>query len=297
MKISIDKVDNTMYSDIYITNDFKRKINGSFQLNYSKMLTYNLSLKYDQLTGLNDYLQINTMLLAKDRYINLAYKLNHPKFDILTQYKFNMSIPNNDVRKYTNEFSLQLMNNRFSIVSDKQNIRDINVTDNMFYEYEYTNQYIKNFNKFNIVLSPAFSFNIANIKNYNKKEYILTQSLDIDLLSKFYDMKLAMFYYKNLSSNILYDKYSKSMNIYGFDKVPLNIDNTDKLIYMNNKVKYPFSFGYVFSELAIGTDFNNIVYGTSIGVSMKYKNYDMNLKYCIDKNKLSSVNLKLAVQF
>lgn len=285
---------------------YKPKINGNITMKYSKLFTYDVGLAYDQLLGLNDTFRVNAMVLPKDMYFNISHKINFPKLELTNQYRFSRNKLTEDVTKYGNEISLDLksfnIDNKFTIAFDRQNIRKTtNITNNIFYEYELSAQYKKliklNKQYINLVYSPKVGINLADIRQYKKKDVILNSSIDLNLMSRYYDMDVNLSLAKNLSSDLMYDRYKKSLNIYGFEKIPLTINDTNNLMYMNNKIKYPTKIGNIFAELAIGTNFKTVSYGTSLGMELSYKKLGFNLKSSIDNEKRRAASLKLSLQF
>lgn len=239
-------------------------------------------------------------------YFNISHKINFPKLELTNQYRFSRNKLTEDVTKYGNEISLYLksfnIDNKFTIAFDRQNIRKTtNITNNIFYEYELSAQYKKliklNKQYINLVYSPKVGINLADIRQYKKKDVILNSSIDLNLMSRYYDMDVNLSLAKNLSSDLMYDRYKKSLNIYGFEKIPLTINDTNNLMYMNNKIKYPTKIGNIFTELAIGTNFKTVSYGTSLGMELSYKKLGFNLKYSIDNEKRRAASLKLSLQF
>lgn len=106
-----------------------------------------------------------------------------------------------------------------------QNIRtQTNVTRNVFYEYELGYEYSRLFNLnkqyLNLMIIPKVGLNLVDVKNYNKKDFVLNSSLDMYLFTKYYDMEFDLF----LISSEIYSRYKKSLNLNGFDKIPLTID-------------------------------------------------------------------------
>ncbi|ACA30805.1 hypothetical protein [Histophilus somni] len=322
VKIRVENIKGSQDSNIIIINDFKPAIYPKISADYSKGINsdsyrgfkYVVGFGFEQLIGMNDELNVNFSLLSDYRNMSLKYKIPIRNNEATIQYQYTKDILNEDVETIEREILLNVntdinnidLNNSITINNKRFNVRkNTNITNNWFYEFETSLVYTKLLNLsgyyVQLMLKPKIGINIADIRAYKKKDYVITSGIDFNLYSKYYDLITNVIYNKNMSSDSVYDRYTRKLNIYGIDNIPLSIAKTDKLIVMNNKMKYPMTINKInvipYIDVALGSNFKEYSTGMSIGSKFKYKQTSINLEYSRSNKGNSVLNLNLGFEF